>query len=426
MKILFVVFEALLGGHVISALTIAREMQRRGYDIVFAGKRGQLTPAIEKTIRFHHLEIPVWHGCRQTYFTWKSLRAIRGLGEVMKEEEIDLVHSFDARSFLHAYPAGLLGNVPVLGTLCGGIDPQYNLPRAPKFIVFSDEQKEKMVQKFGWNSERVEVIRTRLDVDNILSGHGRLTDEEARTLGMAPDIIPKIMMISSFDNTKIRSIIQVLTAFETLLSQGERLQLVLIGGKGELHDLAAARAKEINGRFGPSRVLLTGPVMNAFRLLERATMVIGVGRSAFEGMAHGRPTLIVGANGYAGTVSPDTVRHLAYYNFSGRNIGEDAPAQSLADGIRCLLAQPSEMEALGRFCREYVRREIDVKAGGERIGQLYHEILSHREPFGRILNFVSFFRALAPVFRDNGIHTLKQSFSSIIHRGERASKPARG
>jgi len=415
MNVLYVVWKALLGGHVLSANTVAREMRTQGVSPVFAGAEGAMTEVIKRDMPFEPVDIPVFHGMRQTYFTWESFAAVSRLREIVCQHGIDLIHAFDARSYLHTYVAGLRERVPVLCTLCGGTDPCYNLPAAPTLIVFSEEQKQKMIKTFRWPNDRVEVVRTRLDVRQIVDDQHRLDEEEARVLGLDPDS-PKIMMISSFDGTKIRSIHKVLNAAEMLFSRDIRFQLVLIGGKGPLHDQAQMRAREICERYGSGSVILTGPIMRAFRLLQRADIVLGVGRSAFEGMAYGKPTLIVGEKGYAGTMSPNTVDALAWYNFSGRNQHEEVDAESLVATVGALLHDPEQCRRLGAFGREFVFREIDAAHGAKRIREIYHRVTRPETQLSPCRQFHSLVACLMPIVRDNSLHTVKERIKQVLSR----------
>ncbi|RQW86056.1 MAG: hypothetical protein EHM79_10335 [Geobacter sp.] len=421
MNVLYLVFEALLGGHVLSASTIAKEMKNSDVTPVFAGAEGALANEIRSYMPFEPVQIPLFHGTKQTYFTWASIPAIKRLREIVKVHNIQLIHAFDARSYMHAYPTGILEGIPVLCTLCGGIDPYYNLPAAPAIIVFSEEQKQKMVSTFGWPSERVAVVRTRLDLKQITSNDYRMTDEEAQAIGLDPNL-QKVMMISSFDGTKIRSIHKVLDAAEMLFEKGFEFQLVMIGGKGELHAKAKARGETINQKFGSKRILMTGPVMKAFKLLQRAEIVLGVGRSAFEGMAFARPTLIVGENGFAGVVSPEEVGDIAWYNFSGRNQISDNSVEILTKEIGRLLADQNRRTALGEFGREYVFREIDVVRGANRIADIYQKMMDHEVRQLPLQQWLSFAKCLAPIAKDNGVHTLKQGVKKVFMLREASSE----
>uniref|UniRef100_C6DZV7 Glycosyl transferase group 1 n=1 Tax=Geobacter sp. (strain M21) TaxID=443144 RepID=C6DZV7_GEOSM len=419
MKILFCVFQALLGGHVLSASTVAREMQSCGHEVVFAGKEGRMSPIIAENIPFFPVEIPIYQGDRETYFTWSSLHAISELRSLIREQQVDLVHAFDARSYFHCYPAALLEGVPVLCTLCGGVDPYYNLPRAPKLIVFSEEQKAKMVRQYRWEAGKVEVVRTRLDLGRIQAREAKLDDDLMRQTRLISGV-PKIMMISSFDDSKIASIYNALDAVESLLSGGRRVQAVFIGGKGPLHDQVKERAQKINAHFGIDSVVLTGPIVDAFRLLQVATVVLGVGRSAFEGMVYGKPTIVVGRNGFAGVVAPEGIDEIAYYNFSGRNQGTQVPPTALAAEIAALLDDPGKAASAGDFGRDFVMREIDVKCGAARIEAIYRGMMAPSSMGSLFLNAASFIKSLVPIAYDNAAHRPKTYIKKLIRNARMA------
>ena len=117
-----------------------------------------------KNFLFIRLEIPLYYYKRQTYFRWSSIAAALRLCKIIKENNFEMVHAFDARSYLVACTCSLFNNIPITGTLCGGTAPWYNLPQNSKLIVFSEEQKQKMIRKYGWKEHNVTVIRNRMDM----------------------------------------------------------------------------------------------------------------------------------------------------------------------------------------------------------------------------------------------------------------------
>ncbi|KAA1260998.1 UDP-N-acetylglucosamine--N-acetylmuramyl-(pentapeptide) pyrophosphoryl-undecaprenol N-acetylglucosamine transferase [Rubripirellula obstinata] len=409
-KVLFVVFKAMRGGHVLSALSIARQLRKRGVTPVFAGADGELATEIGQEMGFEEVQIPIYHGTRNTYFTWASLAAVKRLSNLIRQHNIDLVHAFDARSYMHAYPASLMANVPVVCTLCGGVDPYYNLPDAPNLIVFSEEQKMRMVNHFRWNADAVTVMRSRLDTKEILNTQFASEDAEARLVTQNQHAFT-IMMISSFDSSKIDSIHSVLDAIEKLLKEGLNIQLVMIGGKGDLYQQAKLRGESIGEQFPASKMLFTGPAAKAFRYLRYADLVLGVGRSAFEGMALGRPTIVVGKNGFAGVVEADQVSDLAWYNFSGRNVDSVQGSHVLASEIKKLMLNPQRRKEIGEFGKQYIEENIEVSVGVPTTQLVYHQILDHHNRlarFARSRQWISFLCRLVPVIRDNSIHTIKR------------------
>lgn len=401
MKVLFLVSRTVLGGHVLSAFTVARYMAKRGHTIIFAGGRGKLATRIEAEFPYFEVPIPFYHGQRECYFTWKSFKAIGPLREIIRRHHIEIVHAFDARAYIHASIASLLEQRPITCTLCGGIDPHYNIPVTGRVIVFSAEQRQKMIGQFKWQPERVEVIRTRVDVDSIINDHSpppvRLKFEHGT---------PVMMMISSFDNTKADSILQVMDALDLLIEQHIDFQMVFIGGKGTFFEKMKERAARTNKQAGREIFIFTGPVVDAFRLLKKADIVMGVGRSAFEGMAYAKPTIVVGANGFAGVVSEENVDEIGYYNFSGRNQRVVVSPKLLAEALTNLLADARLRQAVGKFGQQYVCKEIDVKEGLGRIEEVYRYNRDVNTAGFRMKQWLSLGKIMIPIWRDNWWHTV--------------------
>lgn len=415
MKVLVVVSRAVLGGHVLSAFTMAKYLKESGHSVIFAGGRGSYADVIADEISFIEVPIPIYHGGknientdtggsagrREAYFTWRSIPVVSQLREIIKKHDFDLIHAFDARAYVHCCIAGLLEKKAVTCTLCGGIDPHYNLPTAQKIIVFSEEQRNKMLRLYKWKSDRVEVIRTRVDIKKIFQD-----DTRPRVTVELDFVIPTIMMISSFDNTKRESIRQVMDALELLVAKDVLFQMVFIGGKGTFWEEIKERAININRQCRREMFFFTGPVNDAYKLLKNAAIVLGVGRSAFEGMAFKKPTIIVGENGFAGIVSKQTIEAIAYYNFSGRNQKNLTSSEELSHAILSLLADSILAKVVGTEGRDFVFREIDIRGGLSRIEEVYKVNVENNNGRFRFIQWCSVFKIMFPILRDNLWHTI--------------------
>jgi UDP-N-acetylglucosamine:LPS N-acetylglucosamine transferase len=412
MKILILVSSTVLGGHVLSAFTIARYMKDAGHTVVFAGGKGKIAEIIEKEISFIDVDIPMFHGTRPTYFTWKSLRSVGAICRIIKEHKIDIIHAFDARVYITACIASIIEKKPVTCTLCGGTDPAYNLPVTNKMMVFSEEQQAKMVQKFNWNPERVDVIRTRVEIDIHAADHHEYADFFDKM--QLDNNSTTIMMISSFDSTKQNSILNVIDAVQQLIENGENVQMVFIGGKGSFFEEVQERAALINIKFSKKIISLTGPVVNAYKLLKNASLVIGVGRSAFEGMIFNKPTIIVGENGFAGIVSKETVNDIAYYNFSGRNEKQNVSLEKLVQAIKRLIENEEYSNIIGKFGHDFVLNEIDVRKGIPKIEQVYKENIDGNTLWLRLVKMGSIVKIMVPIWRDNWWHTIGIPLKKIL------------
>lgn len=406
MKLLIITEHANYGGHVQSALTTARELKVRGHDVIVASGEGVLVAEIKSTFVHYTLPYYLTHSGRQTYFTFKSLETIREIAKVVKKESIEMIHAFDARSYIASVIVSLFYcPISVTGTLCGGITPFYNIPLSEKFIVFSHEQKDKMCTKFKWNKENVCVCSNRVDMKQF-----DFPANEIETLCDEFSIDPKgkyIMMITTFLDVKKGSIINTLNAIGSVLDKHRSYTFIIIGGKGEFFNEAKHIGAEINRNIGREAINFTGLMPNAFRMLSVASIVIGLGRSAFEGMAYEKPTLVVGDNGFAGTVSPGKIEALYYYNFSGRNQKSLVPENELTNEINRLIEDEEYYDSVKSFGKSFLMKNISIQSGIRVIEEVYQANSNFNYRKARKIRIMNLCKILMPILFDNYYNQVK-------------------
>lgn len=407
MKILILLEKATIGGHVLSALTAGKELKKRGHDVAIVAGYGSYAPEIRKTFELYEIPFFYEHSKRQTYFTWGSLRTVRALAEVTAGRNFDLIHSFDSRSYIVATLFNLFYQpIPLACTICGGVAPYYNLPHIGKLIVFSPEQKKKMIERYGWNPGHVAVIRSRLDMDQFAVADTEV-DALCRGYGIEPNG-NNIMMITTFLGPKVKPVKNVLEAMEIVLKKNPDFRFIMIGAKGDFYEDAKKIGGLINERLQREAILFTGKIVGAYRLLKAARIVLGQGRSAFEGMAFSKPTLIVGDLGYAGTVCEESIDDLAYYNFSGRNNKALISAADLADAIQKLIENRDYYEQVGRFGRAYVEKNIAITAHIAEIEKAYLTNMKYYKEESYAGRFLNLCKIMAPIMIDNYYNQLKR------------------
>ena len=370
MKILVMIGRAGLGGHVLSTITMAKALQKK-QEIVFGAGKGVLSAEIEKQ-GIKYVELPFFLSAfnqEYAYFSFFSWITIKKVIEVVKKEGIEIIHAFDAPASFVANFVAIFTGIPVITTICGGPGPVYSLPKFQKLIVFSKEYKEVMINKFSWDEKDVVIIKNRIN----------FKEEIKDNVGLCCDFPftsqhKKIIMITRISGGKIRAIEYVFKATERLLSLRSDVDLILIGD-GQSYEKISRLAKEINNKMGREGIFLTGAVINANSLLRYGDIVIGVGRSAFEGMFWSKPTIIVGENGFAGVIEEETVEELEYYNFSGRNVEMSGDCKKLENVIWKILEDEQYALKVGGFGREYLEQELDVVQGVEKIEKLYEDML---------------------------------------------------
>lgn len=409
MKILILIEITSLGGHVISAFTTGRELKKRGHDVHFAAGGGPLSEEIKKQFPFYELDFYHYHYFRETYFQFKSFITLHQLMQIKNIDQFDHIHAFDARSYIIASMLKLIKKIPVTCTLCGSLAPYNNIPICRKLIVFSEEQRDKLINVFGWGKKNIAVISTRIDMEQFQ----KIDRQEVEDLYKLYNIDPadkNIMMVTNFLEPKKTSILSVLDASRIFLKKHEDVRMVFIGGRGTFFKEAQIIGKKINQELGRGAVFFTGTVVNAYKLLMHSYIVLGVGRSAFEGMAFKKPTLIVGAKGFAGAVSPENIEQLSYYNFAGRNLTREVDHKMLANEILKLVEDQEYYRKNQEFGYSFLKRKIDIKAGIPSIEKAYIENQSHEINNSRLDQVFDITKTLLAIILENYYNFFKMIF----------------
>ena len=257
-----------------------------------------------------------------------------------------------------------------------------------------------MVKKFRWRVENIAVIRNRLDMEQFIKGAGKDVIP-AEMKEYLPEEKFKIIMITNFFQIKKMAVVNAMKALELLLSKNRNVCLILIGRRGAHFDELKRMGEMINARYNSTGIIFAGYVKDAFRALRYADVVLGVGRSAFEGMAYKKPTLIVGENGYAGMISKQRLKDIEYYNFSGRNVREISSPTELASIVEDIMEHPEQYKEAVDFGRNYIKNEIDVRNGIQKIMESHTEIIRRFSEISVIKKMLNLTGVLVPILLDN-------------------------
>lgn len=415
MKILVLIEIASLGGHVLSAFNTATELARRDHCIVFAGGDGPMKKDISSKFNYNLIDYFYNFGSKQTYFRFKSFHTIKQIEQIVLKEQIDHIHAFDARSFVSGTMVSIKLRIPITCTLCGGITPYDYIPHADKLIVFSKEQRRKLIQEYSWKEKNIAVISNRLNMEQFKNIDTTEAQNICLQYGIDPDAF-NIVMITNFLDTKKKAILFVLNTLVGVLAEQSHVNLIFIGERGDFYNEAKLIGEKINKNIGRRAIVFTGAIKNAQRLLIFSDIVLGVGRSAFEGMAHHKPTMIIGENGYAGTASEERIKDIAYYNFSGRNINNNNENLDFINEIQRLLFDKTYYDKIKSFGNNFLKEHIDVCAGVGKIELVYECNHSYATSGKKIFRYVNWYKIVSSIILGNYIDYIKSNIKKILKR----------
>jgi len=362
MNILFYNYELHLGGGALMTASLAKYIKRKGHKVVYVSAKGPILGLLEESgIKYYDSPPGGFLGRQRRISLKRAMRLIR----IVMRERIDVICSYDYETFLIANIARMVTGIPVISTWV------YRLfPKLPKFrgmrIAISEEIRNSLIAKHRAKMQEIKVVRNRIDVERYRPGIG--TIEFREQFNLREDTM-KVVFMSRFDSDKLGSIEHLLKAIPLVVDEVFDVEFLLVGG-GELFEEISDKADKINDMLKTKAIKLTGGLVDTPQILNVADLVIGVGNCALEGMACEKPAIILGENGFAGIVAPETVVELGHFNFAGRNITEPNTPDKLAEAIATILKNKEYARELGAFGRKFVEQEFSVKKGAEELEKI--------------------------------------------------------
>jgi glycosyltransferase involved in cell wall biosynthesis len=187
------------------------------------------------------------------------------------------------------------------------------------------------------------------------------------------DDAPLVVVVSRIAATmKLQGIQEAVRAVE-LLEPRLRVNLV-VAGAGDAFDELRSQAEGVNARLARRAVILTGRLDDPRPAYAAADVLLGMGSSALRGLAFGKPTVILGEQGFSEVVDASTrdgFLHRGYYGIgSGADGSEPAgyAARRLADQIERLVRTPdsalSGAAARSLVAERYALPEVAARLDG--------------------------------------------------------------
>ncbi len=373
LRILIALHDIVLGGDTINALECGDRLIQRGHDVTLFAVHSP-EPSGESVAPL--LALAAERGVHVELFDEPSgvrdrARLVRRLTEYVRDRRFDIVHAYGHRdtyySFCGSY--GLAGVPLVVNDYAMTVTR--GLPRRVPLIVGTREVHDEARQvRSGPTYVIVPPVDEHRNRPGAVDGTG-FRDRQ----GAGPDEL-LLVAVSRFANPLKRE--GLLAAIDSVrLLDDPAVRLVLVGS-GEAGPELQRRADEVNEQLGRDVVRLPGPLLDPRPAYQAADVVIGMGHSALRGMAFGKPVVVVGEQGFALPVTPETIRHFDYHGLYGLGDGGDA-APALAGHLRPLLRDPQQRGRLGEFGRRTIVETYGLDAATLGLEQIYRHAFRHQQ-----------------------------------------------
>jgi glycosyltransferase involved in cell wall biosynthesis len=355
-----------MGGSQNSTITLCNALAERGHLVTLYCPAKQMFSYVQPQVDV--CEIPV-NEFEPLHFRNVSVSNAVTIAREVKRRKHDILLSFNHASLIMLTPLALTMRIPCVQYMLGPIAPLILKLHRGTIVANSEETRDILANALYRSKENIAVVRGRVSVDMLEKGlrKAQSTNPYSPPLG-----IRQIGMMSRLDGGQIEGIHQAIDASAILAQTRRDFRFLLAGDGVHLSEIRAAIEK-LNNSTGREVATAVGYVGAVGHFIQAADICIGIGRCAFEAMAFGKPTLIAGHYGYAGTVLPNKIDELAYFNFAGRNIKKVQPPNVLAERLNMMLDNPEFLSESGSFARSYYRDNLDVGVGAKQLD----DILSH-------------------------------------------------
>lgn len=390
MKVLFLIGSVGMGGHTRSALAIGRALADRGIDVHFAAGEGKGIDLVTGS----GLPCSIFPtGFRDGYVV--DGRSFQAVARIAGEVRPDVYHAFDFNGLMLGAGPARRSTGKLLFTICGGPVPRARVPAMRPVVVFSRELKEGLLERQGLDEEHILVNAARIRLEQNVFPPERISGFRSQ-VGI-PDGEPVVLMISRIARSKIPALLHLVKTADRAAEKSRGVFLI-VGAADEPQPLTVLQeaVARVNAKHGRPIVLWTDRGSEqASRLLPLASVAVGVGRTAFEAMNLGIPTLVIGNHGFSAVACEQTCDALIEKNFSGRD-ALDRPAEASSPEVTAevlcrILNDPCLSEKIGREGRQWVRDHLSAERGAEFYAGLYEKDLD----FYRLPEVSSIYRLYA-------------------------------
>ena len=369
MKVLVYPHDLQIGGSQINAIDLAAEMVEQGHEALVYAIDGPLRPYIEgRGLRFVAAN-PLHYRPGPT--------RIPQIHQLVRREGIDVIHAYEWPPALDAfYGANLPLGTPVLCTVLSmSVSPL--VPKTMPLVMGTDELGEE-ARRAGYPDVRVleppiDVVLDTPDID------GR---PWRRELGIGDDELAVVSVSRLSIDLKLDALVDAIDA-AGLLADRHPVRFVLVGS-GNAEAQLRERAAAVNAAAGREVVLLPGSLADPRPAYAGSDIVIGMGSSALRGMAHARPVVVQGVDGWSLPCTEGTFATFQWQGFWGHGSGASG-APLLAEQLDELLGDGDQRRTLGAWSREIVCDRFSLASAGATLLDIFKSLLAAPRPPRRAL-----------------------------------------
>lgn len=366
MKILMTTMSLDIGGAETHIVELAKELTRRGTNVVIASNGGVFVQDIINA-GIRHLSLPL--NSKNPAAVWRSYC---GLYKLIKKEKFDIVH---AHARIPGFICGLLAKrlhfryVTTCHGVYNNITPLWKLISnwGEQALAVSCDIKQYLIHNYKMNSDNITLTINGIDTERF--------SKVNETIGNLSK--HRIIYVSRIDHESAHVAFQLTQAAEELAKIYSDIEIIIAGGGTALNELRIS-VDRINNKVGRNIIKLTGAITDVNQLLSSGGVFLGVSRSALEAMATGLPVILAGSQGYIGIFKSDKLKEALETNFCCRGCISSTSELIKAD-IKSVFEETDLKKAeMGEYNRSVVNRYFTVSKMTDDVQAVYQKMTPYK------------------------------------------------
>lgn len=365
MKILMTTMSLDIGGAETHIVELAKELTRRGMNVVVASNGGVFVQELSDAGIRHKL-LPL--NSKNPAAAWRSYR---GLYKLIKTEKFDIVH---AHARIPGFICGLLAKRLHFRyvTTCHGvykITPYWKLFSnwGERALAVSCDIKQYLIHNYKMNSDNITLTINGIDTE-------RFSKENTVAGNISKH---RVIYVSRIDHENAQVAFQLTQAAEELAERYSDIEIIIAGSGTAISELRIS-TESVNKKMGRKVINLTGAITDVNQLLSQGGVFLGVSRSALEAMATGLPVILAGSQGnsqgYLGIFRPDKLKEALETNFCCRGCISSTTELIKTDIISVFEATDTNKAKMSEYNRSVVNRYFTVSKMTDDVQTVYQSL----------------------------------------------------
>ncbi len=386
MKIIMALQGLDIGGAETHVAELAKEIKRRGHNVIMISGGGVYQKEIED-FGIKHYTVPVKY--RKIADMAKAKKMLK---QILLKERPDIVH---AHARIPAFLLGLLHkemkkSFVYVTTAHWTFDTSFLLKRltcwGDKTLCVSDDIKKYLLKNYNVDEKNIYI-----SINGIDSGKFNKNVSGERIMkefNLNPDI-KRIVYVSRLNPAVCAPAYGLIEKAEKINSAAGGVEILIVGG-GDCFDDMRKKAEAVNKKLGRRAVIMAGPRTDINELHATADVCVGVSRAILEPMLMEKKCVVAGQEGYIGVLTPEKLKEAMLCNFTCRGC-KKLDFDVLADDVIKLLNADSETsKQITDYGKEVVDTYYSVKKMADDNLKMYSDALRDMRTEAAILGYYGY------------------------------------